>query len=100
MNNKNEREILPSNKEAEKVVIGSMILSDSALYKVLSILNSEDFYLGKHQIIYKALLNLNDKHISADTITLVDELLLMNELDNVRVYYEFFEKHKNKFIRG
>ena len=46
---------LPYNLEAEKAVLGSAFLSKDALFNVLSSLDEEDFYLGKHQIIYRSL---------------------------------------------
>ena len=72
---------LPYNFEAEKTVIGSAICSKEALYKILSILNKEDFYLQKHQIIFEAIISLQSKHLNVDSLTLVEELELMNQLD-------------------
>ena len=49
---------LPHNINAEKAVLGSALISKDALFNVLSSLDENDFYLGKHQIIYRALYNL------------------------------------------
>ena len=72
---------LPFNEEAEKVVIGSAISSKDALYKILSILNVDDFYLEKHQLIYQAIINLQAKRLNIDSLTIVEELTLLDKLD-------------------
>lgn len=74
---------LPFNVDAEKIVIGSMMMSNDALYRVLSVLNEEDFYMGKHQLIYRAIGNLQDKRLLVDIFTTAEELTLMKELDNI-----------------
>jgi len=72
---------LPYNQEAEKTVIGSAICSKEALYKVLSFLNKDDFYLEKNQILFQAIISLQSKHMTIDSLTVVEELELMNQLD-------------------
>lgn len=49
------------NDDAEIVVLGSAILSNEALFKILSLLVEDDFYEGKHQLIFRAIFNLYKK---------------------------------------
>ena len=49
---------LPHNSDAERAVLGSALLSKEALYSVLSELEAEAFYEGRHQVIYNALASL------------------------------------------
>lgn len=72
---------LPFNQDAEKVVLGSMLLSKDALYKVLSILTEEDFYVGKHQLVFRAIVSLQVKRIDIDVYTITEELMLMQQLE-------------------
>ena len=74
---------LPYNEQAEQAVLGSALLSKDALYNVLSSLEEEDFFLGKHQLIYRALMQLRDRGVEVDTLTASEELLNMKELDNI-----------------
>ena len=89
MATKNEKKVkkatnyLPYNADAEKAVLGSALLSKDALYNVLSSLEEIDFYVGKHQIIYRALRNLLDKKVEVDVLTLTEELINIKELENV-----------------
>ena len=78
MANKNRND-LPCNQDAERVVLGSMLLSKDALYKVLSVLTEEDFYVGKHQLIFRAIVSLQVKRIDIDILTVTEELMLMQQ---------------------
>lgn len=74
---------LPFNHDAETVVLGSAMISNDALYNIMSALEETDFYEGKHQLIYRAILSLNSKRIDVEIYTITEELLLMNVLDDV-----------------
>ena len=79
---KNSRE-LPYNAQAEQAVLGSALLSRECLYTVFSRLNEEDFFLGKHQLIYRAIKNLFDKQTPVDVLTTTEELMNMKELETI-----------------
>ena len=46
---------LPHNIDAEKAVLGSALISNDAALSVLASLEETDFYLGKHQLIFRAM---------------------------------------------
>ena len=79
---KNSRE-LPYNAQAEQAVLGSALLSRECLYTVFSRLNEEDFFLGRHQLIYRAIKNLFDKQTPVDVLTVTEELMNMKELETI-----------------
>ena len=64
-------------------MLGSALISNDALFKILSNLEILDFYHGKHQLIYQAIITVSNKHMSVDVLTVTEELLLMKELDNI-----------------
>ena len=74
---------LPYNEQAEQAVLGSALLSRDCLFTVFSSLNEEDFYLGKHQLIYRAIKNLFDKQSAVDVLTVTEELMNMKELETI-----------------
>ena len=74
---------LPYNDQAEQAVLGSALLSRECLYNVLSALEEQDFYLGKHQLIYRAIKNLFDKQSGVDVLTVTEELMNMKELETI-----------------
>ena len=74
---------LPFNEQAEQAVLGSALLSRECLFNVLSTLNEDDFYLGKHQLLYRAIRNLFDKESVVDVLTVTEELMNMKELEHI-----------------
>ncbi|MCR4880238.1 MAG: replicative DNA helicase [Bacilli bacterium] len=75
---------LPHNIDAEKAVLGSALISNDAALSVLASLDEEDFYLGKHQLIYRAMNYLkNEQHTVIDTVSITDQLIIMKEYENI-----------------
>ncbi len=65
---------MPYSAEAEQAVLGSMIVSASALTRSVEQLRAEDFYLEQHRAIYEALLFLFTENTPIDLITLSSAL--------------------------
>ena len=74
---------LPASIEAEKSVLGSVLLNDEHLLKLSEILLASDFYLQAHKIIFETMLELNQKIKRIDIISLQDELLKKEQLENI-----------------
>jgi replicative DNA helicase len=74
---------LPSNIDAERLVLGSILLDDSAFIDVAGLLKLEDFCLEKHRRIYRRMLELHERGERIDRITIANELLRFNELEAV-----------------
>ena len=82
-NNKKVAAELPFNADAERVVLGSAMLSKDYCLNIISSLEEEDFFLGKHQLIYRAISNLVSKSMAVDVLTVAEELINYKELENV-----------------
>ncbi|MGI6732302.1 MAG: replicative DNA helicase [Anaerovoracaceae bacterium] len=80
--NQHER-IPPHNDDAEKSVLGSVMLDKDALYEVLEILKPEDFYSSMHQEIYSAIIELYRRSEPVDTLTVSEELKKRKSLEMV-----------------
>ncbi|MCL0063439.1 replicative DNA helicase [Peptococcaceae bacterium] len=65
---------LPQSIDAEQAVLGSILLDKESIYKVMEIINPDDFYSESHRRIYKAMLNLADRDQPIDMITVSEEL--------------------------
>ncbi|WP_367341463.1 replicative DNA helicase [Limosilactobacillus sp.] len=74
---------MPNDQEAERAVLGSAFLSDDAFKQSLEFLTPKDFYQRNHQIMYQAMVNLDDRDEKIDPITIRDELTRENQLANV-----------------
>src|SRR3989344_1878146 len=70
----------PQGLDAEKSVLGSIIIDKDSLHKVVDFLNPEDFYHPSHQIIYATALNLFEKHEPIDMLSLSNRLEEMGQL--------------------
>lgn len=82
-----ERDVIsktpPHDLEAERSVLGGILLDNRAIYKIIEILDEEDFYRGANRKIYAAMKALFQKDEPFDTITLADILKEQNRLDDV-----------------
>ena len=74
---------LPYNEQAEQAVLGSALLSRECLFSVFSTLEEDDFFAGKHQLIYRAMKNLFDKKTVVDVLTVTEELMNMKQLETI-----------------
>ena len=72
---------LPSNLEAERSILGAILLDEKAIYSVLGSLRREDFYLEGHRRIYGKMYDLVAASKAIDLITLKNELQRSNELE-------------------
>lgn len=78
-----EGRLPPQNVEAEKSVLGSLMIDKNAIDRVADILRPEDFYRQKHKLIYQAMLELYQNHEPIDLLSLSDRLEEKGELKEV-----------------
>lgn len=64
----------PQNVDAERSVIGGMLIDPSGVTKVLEFLAPDDFYKKSHQVIFDAVINLYQKNEPADLVTITEVL--------------------------
>jgi replicative DNA helicase len=73
----------PQNLEAEQCVLGSILLQQGALVKILELVEPSDFYREAHKIIFTAMVDLFEKNEPQDIITVSNILKNQNKLDEV-----------------
>ena len=73
----------PQNIEAERAVLGAILLNNSAIATALEYLQPEDFYKHAHRILFQTMVELNDKDQPLDTVTLLNTLKSNNQLEDV-----------------
>jgi len=64
----------PHDAEAERSVLGAILIDSGAINLVAEFLKPDHFYSSEHQLIYKAMLTLFEKQKPIDVVTLQDEL--------------------------
>jgi replicative DNA helicase len=73
----------PQAKQVEEVVLGAIMLERGAFDIASEILRPEMFYLDAHQRVFKAMRTLAQKSQPIDELTVVQELLRMENLELV-----------------
>src|SRR5687768_5433661 len=64
----------PAALDAERSVLGSVLMTPSCIDEVLPIVEVDDFFLPAHREVWQAMLTLNAKEVPIDIIPLADEL--------------------------
>lgn len=85
MNNsdKNAGKIPPQNIDAEKSLIGAILIDEEVLIDVVEVVKPIDFYDKRHATIFAAIVRLFEKHSPVDLLTLTDELKKKGDLDSI-----------------
>src|SRR5580658_1444287 len=72
---------LPQNLDAERSILGAILLDNHSLNAALEKIRSEDFFLESHRRIFECMSALGEKHQAIDLITLSEELSRNDEID-------------------
>ena len=75
--------ISPHNLEAERAVLGSMMIDISSVTIAGSILEVGDFYRGAHRKIFDAIVKLEEENKTADVLLLEDHFQGIGQLENI-----------------
>src|ERR671938_1102308 len=73
----------PHDLEAERAVIGAMLVSETAVAAVAERLGAEDFYSEVHRVIYGAMMRLYSRGEPIDQLTLTNELRSIGEFEKI-----------------
>ena len=74
---------LPHDPEAERAVLGAVLLDPGAMLHIIEKLRVEHFYLESHRVIYQACLDLHEKGDAADLLTVRNHLTEQGRLEQV-----------------
>ncbi|OGN06388.1 MAG: replicative DNA helicase [Candidatus Yanofskybacteria bacterium RIFCSPHIGHO2_01_FULL_45_42] len=73
----------PQNVDAEKSLLGSILIDRETINKVADFLRPEDFYNRSHQLIYGAMFSLFERREPIDILSLSDKLREIGKLEEV-----------------
>ncbi len=74
---------LPHNLEAEKSVLGAILIQNEAFNHAAELIDSKDFFRNAHTRIFEKMITLSERGDAIDFITLKDELSKSGELEDV-----------------
>jgi replicative DNA helicase len=72
---------LPHNLEAERSILGAVLLDNHALNAAVERLRTDDFFLPQHRRIFERMVQLAERQQAIDTITLMEDLAKCGELE-------------------
>ncbi len=73
----------PQDLDAERSVLGGMMISKDAIADVIEQVRGTDFYRPAHEVIYDAIIDLYGRGEPADAITVSDELTKRGEIARI-----------------
>ncbi|HUP65725.1 MAG TPA: DnaB-like helicase N-terminal domain-containing protein, partial [Thermoanaerobaculia bacterium] len=74
---------LPQNPEAERSVLGSILIDQASLDRVTEKIRTEDFYKDSHRHIFDAMVTLAELGRPIDLLTIKEELGRRGRLDEI-----------------
>ncbi len=74
---------LPANLDAERFVLGSILMDDSSFISIAGTLGADDFCLEKHRRIFFRMAELYDRGERIDRVTVANELMKHNQLESI-----------------
>jgi replicative DNA helicase len=74
---------LPSNVEAERSILGAILLDNAVCNQAIELLRRDDFFLDSHRRIFEKMIALTERIMPIDLITLSDELRRAGEFEQI-----------------
>jgi len=74
---------LPHNLEAEKCVLGAILIDNPSFNQAAEVIDAADFFRDAHRRIFEKMVGLSERNQPIDPVTLKDELTRSGELDEV-----------------
>lgn len=71
----------PQNIDAERALLGSIMLRPVALLEIIDSIHEDDFYVQKHKLIFRAMIELSRIGDPIDLVSVAEKLQSMNLLD-------------------
>jgi replicative DNA helicase len=76
-----ETQILPHDLEAERAVLGSILLEEKSVFPALEIISHNDFYLEAHRLIFEACESLLEEKSAIDPIIIAAKLKSLDSME-------------------
>lgn len=73
----------PQNLDAEKSLLGAVLIDEETLSDISEHVTSRDFYDKRHAVIFDGMMRLYERHKPVDLLTLTDELKRKKEIDSI-----------------
>ena len=81
-NNSEIENVMPHDAQAEQAVLGSIFLDENALAEAIEFVTPDDFYNRANQVIFKAMIAVDDAGDKIDPLTVSNELKRSNQFED------------------
>ena len=78
-----EKKSTPNSPEAERSVLGCLLLDKDSILKIADLLDPTDFYHDQHRLIYQSVISLFGKSQPIDLVTVATKLQSQGQLENI-----------------
>lgn len=78
-----EKKSTPNSPEAERSVLGCLLLDKDSILKIADLLEPVDFYHDQHRLIYQSVISLFGKSQPIDLVTVATKLQSQGQLENI-----------------
>ena len=75
--------VLPQNLEAEKCVLGAILINNDTFHEAIELIDSKDFFREAHRRIFDKMVDLSERNQAIDFVTLNEELGRDSRLEDV-----------------
>lgn len=75
--------IPPQNLDAEKSLLGAILIDEDTIADVAEAVTPQDFYDKQHGVVYGGMIRLYEQHKPVDLLTLTEELNKKGELETI-----------------
>src|SRR5688572_6121285 len=72
---------MPQSPDAERAVLGSILINNHAFYRVIGTVDTEDFFKDAHRTIFATMRRMAERSQDIETLTLKEELAKNAQLD-------------------
>lgn len=80
--------IYPSAPEAERAILGAVLLDPLSIHVAIDLIKAEDFYRDAHRVIYESMVKLSADGRALDVVTIGDHLATRGEINRVGGFAE------------
>ena len=87
-NNNTSTRISPNSIDAEKAVLGCILINPDAISKSIQIIDDKDFYNKANRIIYENMLQMTEENKQIDYITILEYLKKNNQLNVISIHQD------------
>jgi replicative DNA helicase len=81
--NSQQERVVPQNLEAERALLGSILLDNSALNLALEGVGKDDFFSEAHRITFDKMIAISERNRTIDLVTLSEELSKDGQIEKV-----------------